>query len=105
MCCVCASGFNSYGEESQDLITASTRADDIHSVLGIWPAFSMFNHSCLPNAVYYTIRDRMVVRAIAAVAAGEELCINYLGRVNLSPVQLRQDHLEEGYGFTCSCIR
>jgi hypothetical protein len=31
--------------------------------------------------------DRMVVRAVRPVAAGEELLINYLGRSNLRPVR------------------
>lgn len=36
-----------------------------------------------PNAVNYTLRDCMVVRACTPVAAGQELTINYLVRPGL----------------------
>lgn len=31
--------------------------------LGLWPAFSLLNHSCLPSAVNYVVGDLMVVHA------------------------------------------
>lgn len=31
--------------------------------LGLWPSFSMLNHSCLPNAINYVVGDRMLVFA------------------------------------------
>lgn len=60
---------------------------------------------CSPNAVNYTLRDSMVVRAAAALPPGTELCINYLGRGALRPLSQRQLELEACYGFKCSCPR
>jgi hypothetical protein len=37
------------------------------------------HYLCSPNAVHYTLRDCMVVRSCAEIAAGEEVTINYLG--------------------------
>ena len=33
------------------------------------------------------------------------MCINYLGRGSLAPVEERQEALSEGYGFDCTCPR
>ena len=65
----------------------------------------MFNHSCSNNAIIYTSGDKMVVRAARSIARGEEVCINYLGRGSLLPVEMRQEALAEGYGFSCGCER
>ena len=37
----------------------------------------MFNHSCAPNAVVSFVGGRLRVRAIQAVAEGDEVCIAY----------------------------
>jgi hypothetical protein len=60
---------------------------------------------CSPNAVNYTLRDSMVVRAAGALPAGTELCINYLGRGALRSLSQRQLELEACYGFKCGCDR
>jgi hypothetical protein len=39
--------------------------------VGVWPAFSLFNHSCDPSAVHYVVGDRMVVRAAHDIQQGE----------------------------------
>jgi len=65
-------------------------------------------HCCCchsPNAVNYTLRDCMVVRCCAPVAAGGEVVINYLGRSALTPLSQRQLELEACYGFKCDCDR
>lgn len=62
-------------------------------------------HVCSPNAVNYTLRECMVVRCCAPVAAGEEVVINYLGRTALTPLSQRQTELEACYGFRCDCSR
>ena len=98
---------NCFGEQFQDLPTALCRGDPLHSQLGLWPVFSMLNHSCIPNAVNYTLGPAgyMVVRACRPIMAGEEVCINYLGRGSLRPAVERQRELEESYGFLCGCPR
>lgn len=60
---------------------------------------------CSPNAVNYTLRDCMVVRCCAPVAAGDEVAINYLGRSALTPLSQRRAELEACYGFKCDCKR
>ncbi len=99
---------------------ASKRSSQAH--LGLWLDFAMFNHSCVNNAVNWTLEDKMIVRAsrniekVCAQASGvksypslspqgEEICINYLGRGCLTPVELRQETLSSGYGFSCCCPR
>ncbi|KAF8063744.1 smyd2-b [Scenedesmus sp. PABB004] len=98
---------NCYGEGYQDLPATLAAGPDaaLSGHLGLWGPFSLLNHACCPNAVAYTLRDAMVVRAAAAVAEGEELCINYLGRGALEPLAQRQANLDASYGFTCTCAR
>ena len=66
----------------EDLAAADLRtpAAPTRSHIGLWPAFSLFNHSCLPNCVHYVVGSTMLVRAVRAVAAGEEVTVSYLGR-------------------------
>lgn len=73
--------------------------------LGLWPSFSMLNHSCLPNAINYVVGDRMLVFAARHVPKGHEVCINYLGRSSLRPVEERQAALSAAYLFACDCTR
>ncbi|PNH04860.1 SET and MYND domain-containing protein 3 [Tetrabaena socialis] len=73
--------------------------------LGLWPSFSMLNHSDLPNAVNYVVADRMLVLASRSIPRGSEVMINYLGRGSLRPVEERQAALAEGYQFSCDCAR
>ena len=63
------------------------------------------NHSCAPNAINYVMGGYMVVRAVRPIAAGEEVCISYLGRPQLQPTGPRRNKLEEDFGFECDCPR
>ncbi len=38
------------------------------SQVGVWPGFSRLNHACAPNAVHYTVRGTMLVRAVQVSA-------------------------------------
>lgn len=69
---------------------------------------------CSNNAVHYTLRDCMVVRSCASIAAGEEVTISYLANhrecnVTLAPLAFRRAMLArttlDGRGFTCNCNR
>ena len=65
----------------------------------------LMNHSCAPNAlvVYGEGSHSAVVIAQTDVAAGEELCINYID-VEEEEVAVRRAELAH-YGFVCACAR
>lgn len=55
------------------------------TVVGIFPAASLVNHSCEPNASFHSRRAgpggpplEYVLRCTTDVAAGEEICVSYL---------------------------
>lgn len=69
--------YNAFGDAFEDLASAAVRGASMpHSHVGCWPAFSLFNHSCVPNTVHYVVGDNMVVRATEDVHAGEPACRN-----------------------------
>ena len=76
--------------------------------LGLFPHTSMMNHSCSPNCIHrFLIEEgkppRLVMRAIANIAKGEELCYSY---VNLyQSTKARRSQLESAYSFLCECVR
>ena len=65
---------------------------------------SLFNHSCIPNAVHalhYSYDTKWI--ATRDIKAGEELLGNY---VPLDfPLDQREAILGTNYGFTCECPR
>jgi hypothetical protein len=63
--------YNAFGDAFEDLAAAALRGARMpHSHVGCWPAFSLFNHSCVPNTVHYVVGQNMVVRATEDVPAG-----------------------------------
>lgn len=77
----------------------------LHPV-GVWPECALLNHSCAPNTTApVLVADRLLVRTATAVPAGEELTTTYLGASGGMPAEQRQDALQRGYGFVCSCHR
>lgn len=64
---------------------------------------SMFNHSCEPNVEmsWPANNTKVQVRALRQIDRGEELTITYIDP-NL-PVKTRQNKLQFGYGFRCTC--
>ncbi len=87
--------FNAFGDSFEDLVAlrcqarheakqeglatdaANERAARSH--VGLWPHFSLLNHSCVPSCIHYVLDSTMVVRAVRDIAAGEQLTISYLG--------------------------
>lgn len=66
--------FNAFGDAFEDLAAAAVRGAVMpHSHVGLWPAFSLFNHSCVPNTAHYVVGRNMVVRATEDVHAGERM--------------------------------
>ena len=55
------------------------RGQEPFAHLGLWPLFSMVNHSCAPNASPLVLGNRLVLRACTPIAQGSEVCINYAG--------------------------
>jgi hypothetical protein len=62
------------------------------------------NHSCLPNADHAIDWSnlRMTVYASAPIAAGAEICIEYVPLL-AAPRSSRQALLREHFGFDCAC--
>lgn len=55
------------------------------TVIGVFPAASLVNHSCTANACFHSRRAgpggpplEYVLRCTTDVAAGEEVCVSYL---------------------------
>jgi len=71
--------------------------------VGLYPHAALFNHSCNPNAATVFEGKTAFVRAIRAIAPGEEITVGYvdLGQ----PVGLRRKELLECFGFECKCER
>lgn len=74
--------------------------------LGIFPAASMVNHSCRPNAVpSFWLRETapptLQLTTCKAVTSGEEVSISYC---DVSPpTQSRRSVLSDNYKFLCTC--
>jgi hypothetical protein len=70
---------------------------------GVYPAASVFNHSCSPNVGYRHEGRMLVFYALTELRKGEPLFISY---VDLStPFVERADVLTEQWGFKCGCVR
>lgn len=74
--------------------------------VGLYPLSSVFNHSCEPNVVFVTEGGggaRLAYRAIRDIAAGEELCVNYVDLC--APTEARRRALLDASHFLCRCDR
>ena len=70
---------------------------------GIFPTYARCNHSCAPNAMarFDHVRFAIEVRAVRAVAPGEELFVSYVDV--LDDRATRDQALRTNYGFACRC--
>ncbi len=75
--------------------------------VGLYPVGAMLNHSCVPNVMQSFAGRRIIFRAIAPIAAGQEATISY---VELSATRAeRRATLLAGYCFdidagkVCKC--
>jgi hypothetical protein len=73
---------------------------------GIFMTAARLNHSCVPNCytVWNPSIERLCIRAIRQVQAGEELFICYdKDELFLAKRAYRIEKLKERYGFECEC--
>ena len=84
------------GENMNDFGVAASKA-------GLFLQCSRFNSSCTPNVRNCWDEEGgvMVMRALKAIARGEELCICYCS--GWLPRDIRQDRFKDQFGFTCTC--
>eukprot|EP00798_Chlamydomonas_sp_ICE-L_P007806 gene7806-1003_t len=102
-------------EKSGRLLSPSKRKDGLKDLrqsweskngVGLWIRPSLFNHSCLPNSIYFSVGDVMFISTVRDVEAGEELSIPYLDP--MMPFEKRTKTLagwNSGNGFECDCVR
>lgn len=69
---------------------------------GLWPKFSRFNHSCLPNCSFLVINHLCFVNVLKPIEIGEELTISYLPSVYNSYLE-RTLRLRDYYIDQCDC--
>ena len=104
--------------------------ENIDLALGLFPALSMFNHSCLPNTCFaapgqlgpsqhtcaghtlpelgqrsgvHTAGQEMQVRALRSIEPGEQLTVSYINLVEDRAT--RRDLLASSKHFHCACER
>lgn len=91
--------------EDKDLAYSVLKQPPKLEVMGIWPRWSIMNHSCAPNTISYTHEGQLITVATRPVSKGAELTTNYIGDLLLAPLDVRREALEDTYGFVCRCHR
>eukprot|EP00048_Salpingoeca_helianthica_P003674 m.69499 g.69499 ORF g.69499 m.69499 type:complete len:458 (+) comp12836_c0_seq2:159-1532(+) len=71
---------------------------------GVYPLGALLNHSCVGNCamMYEPLTHRQLVRCIAPVRKGEELCHSYIDAAGTQAMRQGQLHR---YHFVCRCSR
>jgi len=71
---------------------------------GVFPLFSLINHSCAPNTITMVGSDRKLqVRAVEDIRIGDEVTTRY-GGLNIGQPR-RSQLLLDHWGFVCTCKR
>ncbi|KAH0820334.1 hypothetical protein GEV33_002458 [Tenebrio molitor] len=70
---------------------------------GLYPTLALFNHSCDPSIVRYNVGNRMIVRTIKPITAGDIIYENYGPMYTTMEVNERRSKLQERYWFECYC--
>lgn len=73
------------------------------TAIALFPALSLFQHSCLPNCHFMVLSSRVYVRTLMEVPAGTPLTVAYVAVTE--PRSVRQATLESERHFICSCQR
>lgn len=66
---------------------------------GLYYKGAFFNHSCLPNCLYFGIGNLLIVKTIAKVVKGETLNISY---IEPKPLYQRRNEMTK-WDFECKC--
>ena len=72
---------------------------------GLYETASMFNHSCDPNLLHYSIGDVTIFRTNRLIRANEELYISYIGSDLLCESKSIRDEFLDSRDFICSCSK
>ena len=73
---------------------------------GLFPTFSLINHSCVRNARHIISSDERLMEIVAQqdIRDGEEINVRYTTGV-LEPLTSRQETITNQWHFTCGCVR
>ncbi|XP_010278902.1 PREDICTED: SET and MYND domain-containing protein 4 isoform X2 [Nelumbo nucifera] len=100
---------DAYGPLEQSRSQPSTKGaltsniEQIRVGQAIYPAGSLFNHSCQPNVHAYFISRTLFIRTTEFVPAGYPLELSYGPQVGQQEFKVRQQLLEDRYSFKCQC--
>ena len=71
---------------------------------GIYPTFSLNNHSCNPNVGrWFYNNTTCTLRTLTPIKIGEEILDSYFYHYTMQPKSERQLKLQEHYFFECKC--
>jgi hypothetical protein len=65
------------------------------------PFAAMINHSCDPNALWHFEGRKLSLIAVQDFSPGMEITVSYIKHSNYN---IRQQELQTGWGFTCTCF-
>lgn len=66
---------------------------------------SLFNHSCYPDIVHFSYRNKMGFTTIRPVRKGQQLFIKYHRDLSTDSVEERQKFLQNMFNFRCKCSK
>jgi hypothetical protein len=93
--CNCIGYVLSFLEESS--------VEEIEIARSVALGFSLFNHSCSPNAAYFFSGSHIIVRTLEPIKKGEQVTISYKHDFFSTPKIDRINYLKEAYFFNCEC--
>ena len=74
---------------------------------GLYPVFSLLNHSCDPNCSYFVAPSTggtMIVFAHRSLKKGEIFNVPYISDIDVSDHSGRRRKLRNNFYFKCDCI-
>ncbi|CAL4089349.1 unnamed protein product, partial [Meganyctiphanes norvegica] len=70
---------------------------------GIYPALSLFNHSCHISATRITYGCHKAIYSLSFITKGSEVCISYGEKFFSHSIDQRRSQLLRNYKFKCNC--
>lgn len=99
-----SSSFN--GKSIVEVIDKGNIPDNLSEIElggGLYPIFSLLNHSCDPNIFRYNVGDECVVRTTKVIRKGEQVFDNYGPMFENHDRKSRLAELQYRFKFDCSC--